>query len=147
MNGKTLSFSDAPGGYALCFNHNCTLRDKCMHYHIGQLTPADRTMGNAIYPSAWRDGNCPHFAKIEKVQFAWGFNGLYKNLPHNRVSEVRQALRHFMGSGASAYYRVHHGEKLLSPARQQRILDFMAQFCSTEGLYFDHYVTQYDFLT
>ena len=118
-----------------------------------QLDQQHNYLGTAWYetetyvPSAWKDGNCPHFAKIEKVQFAWGFNGLYRNLPHNRVSEVRKALRHFMGSGVSAYYRVHHGEKLLSPARQQEILDFIAQFCSTEGLSFDHYITQYDFLT
>ena len=145
MNEKPQNFNEAPWGYALCFNHDCAMRDECMHYHIGRLAPDDRTIGSAIYPSAWKNGNCRHFAKIEKVQFAWGFNGLYKNLPHKRVSEARMALRRFIGNGVSAYYRVHHGEKLLSPARQQEILDFMAQFCSTDGLRFDHYVTQYDF--
>ena len=145
MNEKPLNFNEAPWGYALCFNHDCALRDECLHYHFGQLAPDTKTMGSAIYPSAWKDGNCQHFSKIEKVQFAWGFNGLYENLPYNRVSEARKSLRHYMGSGASAYYRVHHGERRLSPAQQQEILDFMAQFGSTDGLQFDHYVEQYDF--
>lgn len=145
MTEKPLTFNDAPWGYTLCFNHECELRDKCMHFYMGKLAPAHLTSGAAIYPSAWKDGNCKHFTKIEKVQFAWGFNGLYKNLSHDQVTKARMSLRAHLGSGVSAYYRIHNGEKLLSPARQQEILDFMAQFGSTEGLRFDHYVTQYDF--
>ena len=76
---------------------------------------------------------------------AWGFDGLYKNLPREKRSEARIALRNYLSAGASTYYRFHHGERLLSPARQKEILDFMSHFCSTEGLRFDHYVTRYDF--
>ena len=145
MDKKTLTFKDAPRSYALCFNHDCERREECMHYYMGRLAPADRTRGTAIYPSACKDGQCPHFVTTEKVRFAWGFNGLYKNLPADKVTEARQGLRWFLGSGASAYYRIHNGEKLLTPARQQEILDFMANFCDTNGLEFDHYVTKYDF--
>ena len=145
MEEKTLTFNDAPSGYALYFNHDCPLHDRCMHYYMGQLAPDDKTSGAAIYPSACKDGKCRHFANTEKVQFAWGFEGLYKNLPRNMVSTARQALRNYLGNGMSAYYRIHHGEKLLSPARQQEIINFMARFGSTEGLSFDHYVEKYDF--
>lgn len=145
MDEKKLTFRDAPWGYALCFNHDCSLHDKCMHYHIGTQVPDNRTSGPAIYPSAWKDGQCRHFTKTEKVQFAWGFDGLYKNLSGYMVSVARKSLREHLGRGASAYYRIHNGEKLLSPAQQQEILDFMAQFGSTDSLQFDHYVEQYDF--
>ena len=50
-----------------------------------------------------------------------------------------------MGSGQSAYYRVHHGERMLSPRKQRDILDIVAQFGSIEGISFDHYVTDFDF--
>jgi hypothetical protein len=147
MDEKTLTFNDAPYGYALCFNSDCALHDKCMHYHIGQLAPAEKTHGVAIYPSAWKSGQCCHFAKKEKVEFAWGFNGLYTNMSHDMRTAARMALRAHLGGGASAYYRIHNGEKLLSPARQQEILNYMARFGDKDSLRFDHYVTQYDFTT
>ena len=145
MDNETLTFRDAPAGYALCFNHDCPLCDQCMHYYMGRLAPDSMTSGNAIYPAAWKDGTCRHFAKTVKVPFAWGFDGLYKNLSGYKVSMARKALREHLGRGASAYYRIHNGEKLLAPAQQQDILDFMAKFGSTEGLHFDNYVDQYDF--
>ena len=145
MNNKKLTFSDAPWGYALCFNHDCVLRETCMHYYMGRQAPADVTSGAAIYPSAPKDGTCPHVAKTEKVKFAWGFDGLFKNLPDETTHWARRSLRSHLGSGMSAYYRIHHGEKLLSPRRQQEILDFMSQFGDTKKMRFDHYVEQYDF--
>ena len=145
MENRTLSFSDAPRDYALCFNNDCALHDKCMHYRMGQLAPDTKTSGNAVYPSALKDGMCLHFAETEPVRFAWGFNGLYTNLPKDMVSRARKALREYLGNGASAYYRYHNGERLLSPARQKEIIDFIGSFGSTEGLEFDNYVLQYDF--
>ena len=79
------------------------------------------------------------------MKFPWGFGGLYKNLSGFMVSVARKALRRHFGNGQSTYYRFHNGEKLLSPTQQQEVIDFMAQFGSTEGLHFDHYVEKYDF--
>ena len=145
MEEKTLSFYDAPMGYPLCFNNDCALRGQCMHYHMGQLAPEQLTTGPAIYPAAWKNGVCSHFASTEKVRFAWGFDGLFKNLPQRKANEARRALRQFFSSGMSTYYRFHNGERLLSPARQREILDFMAQYGNTDEMQFDHYVEQYDF--
>jgi len=145
MARKALTFKDAPRDYTLCFNHDCELCKKCMHYHMGRLAPDNLTRGKAIYPSALKNGNCPHFAVKRKVKFAWGFNGLYKNLTPEEASVARSALRSYLGSGVSAYYRIHNGEKLISPARQKEILDFMSKYIKTRGLRFDHYVLQYDF--
>ena len=43
------------------------------------------------------------------------------------------------------YYRVHHGQNLLSPQKQEEILKVVAMFGSIEGIEFDHYVTDWDF--
>ena len=129
----------------MCFNSDCELHDKCMHYYMGQLIPPSRTSGGAIYPSAWKNGTCSRFSKIEKVEFAWGFNGLFKGLTRYEASEARRALRDYLGRGVSAYYRIHNGEKMLSPERQKEILDFISRYNKTEGLKFDNYVSGYDF--
>ena len=42
-------------------------------------------------------------------------------------------------------YRVHHGENMLSPQKQEEILKVVAMFGSIEGIGFDHYVTDWDF--
>ena len=38
------------------------------------------------------------------------------------------------------YYRVHHGENMLTPEEQEEIMKILAQYGSTEGVRFDHYV-------
>ena len=43
------------------------------------------------------------------------------------------------------YYRVHHGENMLSPQKQEEILKVVAMFGSIEGIGFDHYVTDWAF--
>ena len=43
------------------------------------------------------------------------------------------------------YYRAHHGELMLSPKQQDEIMKIIAKFGSTEGISFDHYVTDWDF--
>ena len=58
MEEKKLTYNDIPTGYPLCFNNNCQLRDKCMHYQACLLRPDGRTSGPAIYPDAWKDGEC-----------------------------------------------------------------------------------------
>jgi len=145
MEEKTLTFSDAPARYPLCFNHECPQRGECMHYYMGSLAPATKTSGAAIYPWACQNGSCRHFTKREKVDFAWGFNGLCRNLSTAARMEARMALRCHMGAGASAYYRVHNGEKLLSPAKQQEIIRLVSKYGKVDERPFDHYITRYDF--
>ena len=48
-------------------------------------------------------------------------------------------------AGMGPYYRVHHGENELSPKQQDDIMQILAHFCSTEGIKFDHYETDWDF--
>ena len=145
MEEKKLEFKDAPYGYPLCFNNDCALHDKCMHYQIGQLAPADRHAGPAIYPSAWKDGTCRYYREKKLVQLAWGFNQLYHGMTGGQIHDARGTLRAHLGSGMSAYYRYHHGERLLSPKLQEEIRDIIVRFGGSKDVKFDHYVTSWDF--
>ena len=145
MEEKKLVFEDAPWNYPLCFNSDCKKCDLCMHYLLGQLAPEDCQSGSAVYPSAWKDGDCRCFREKKIVKFAWGFNNLYTGLTRGQASDIRSSLRAYLGSGMSAYYRYHHGERKLTPKQQQEILEIVKRFSSKEDATFDHYELAWDF--
>ena len=141
----TLASVDIPWGYDCCFNANCQLRDKCLHYQAYLLRTDERAFGPAIYPDALKNGACKYFREAKPEKMAWGFTHLYDNIPPFRQSEARRSVHAYLGSGMGVYYRYHHGERLLSPRKQQDILNILAMYGSTDGVAFDHYVTAFDF--
>ena len=145
MEEKKLTYKDIPLGYPLCFNDECAKRACCMHYQARLLLPEDRHHGPAVYPTAWHDGECKYFREKRLVPKAWGFTNLYNNVPQKDLAEARRSVHALFGRGNGPYYRVHHGENLLSPEEQEEILKVLANFGSTDGIRFDHYVEDWDF--
>jgi hypothetical protein len=116
-----------------------------MHYQAWLLMSKEQYEGAAIFPTAWESGKCRCFREKRLVEKAWGFTKIYDNVPRRDKAEARQRVHALFGSGNGPYYRVHHGEKRLTPKEQEEILDVLAKFGSTEGIRFDHYVTDWDF--
>ncbi len=145
MEDKELKAKDIPWGYALCFNDACSLKDKCMHYLARQMMAEGRYIGQAVYPTAWQNGECRCFREKKLVKKAWGFSKLYDKIPYRDRAEARQCVHSYFGRGNGPYYRVHHGENKLSPKQQADILAIIAQFCPIDGVKFDHYVIDWDF--
>ena len=145
MEEKELTYQDIPMGYPLCFNEDCTKRACCMHYQARLLLPEGRHHGPAIYPTAWRDGECKFFREKRRVQKAWGFTTLYNNVPRHQRAEARHRVRSIFSSGNGPYYRFHHGENMLMPEEQDQIMKTLAKFGSTDDIHFDHYVMDWDF--
>lgn len=142
---KSLNLKNIPSKYRICFNENCQLRNQCLHYHAYLLQPDGKVNGPAVYPSAWKSGQCQYFSEDKPVQKAWGFSHLYDNIPRYLQSEARRRVMRYFSSGKGPYYRYHHGEHTLSPRQQEDVMQILAQFGSTEGLTFDHYEMDYDF--
>lgn len=145
MKEKILTYKDVPMSYPLCFNDECAKKASCMHYQARLLLPKDRHHGEAVYPTAWQDGECPFFREKRLVQKAWGFTKLYHNVPQKDKADARQCVRSFFSRGCGPYYRYHHGENKLYPEQQEEIMKIIAKFGSTDGIRFDHYVTDWDF--
>ena len=145
MEEKELKAKDIPMGYPLCFNDECGNKDRCMHYQAWLLMPKERNSGSAVYHTAWEDGQCRCFREKKLVKKAWGFSRLYDNVPQRRKAEARECVHALFGGGNGPYYRVHHGENMLSPQKQEEILAVLARFGSVEGIEFDHYVTDWNF--
>ena len=75
---------------------------------------------------------------------ARGFVGIYKQLKSRDARhDIRMALTDYLGS-KGAYYRYRDGERLLTPAQQQWILNLLARYHVTEGVRFDEYIDTYD---
>ena len=142
---KRLESKNIPWGFELCFNADCPLREKCLHYQAYLLKPAVRLGGPAVNPDAWKSGHCRSFREDKLVQVAWGFNKIYKNVPYYQRSEARRCVKNYFSSGNGPYYRYYHGENKLTPSQQQDIMDILAKFGPTDGLAFDHYETSFDF--
>ena len=77
---KILELKMIPWGYEICFNNDCQLREKCLHYQAGLLMPSDRLSGPAVYPAAWKDGQCQRFREYKLVRKAWGFNSQQEDI-------------------------------------------------------------------
>jgi len=142
---KPLEIKNIPYGYPLCFNEECLLRDKCMHYQAYLLKGGTQLAGSAIYPEAWKNGKCQRFNEIKMVKKAWGFTRIYNNVPRSQRAEARQRVMNYFSRGCGPYYRYHHGENKLSPREQEDIIAILAKFGTTEGIAFDHYETNWDF--
>ena len=145
MEEKKLTYRDVPMGYPLCFNEGCSKSACCMHYQARLTLPEDRHHGPAIYPTAWQDGECKYFREKRLVQKAWGFTRIYHNIPQKDKAEARQRVRSSFSGGNGPYYRVHHGENMITPEKQDEILKILANYGSTEDIRFDHYVEAWDF--
>ena len=142
---KQLESKDIPYGYALCFNEECQLRDTCLHYQAYLLKSADRLGGPAIYPDAWKSGQCQRYNEARLAKKAWGFTHIYNNVPHYHRAEARQRVQNYFSRGCGPYYRYNRGENKLSPRQQKDIMTILAQYGPTDDLAFDHYETVWDF--
>ena len=142
---RDFSAKDIPKGYPLCFNNECAEKGRCMHYQARLLLPEGCHYGSAVFTTAWQDGTCKCFREKRLVQKAWGFSKLYDNVPQREKAEARHCVRSYFSGGNGPYYRVHHGENMISPKQQEDIMKIVAMFGSTEGIKFDHYVTAWDF--
>ncbi len=145
MNNETLDMGPVPFTFPVCFNHQCAQREQCLRFTAGQQLPADRLKGLAVYPQAWQEGPCKCFRSNEVVLMAWGFSKLYRHLDRKTTAQARMAVQRYFSAGQGPYYRYHHGERLLTPAQQQDILDIVNGYGPTDDQPFDHYIPTQDF--
>ena len=73
------------------------------------------------------------------------FNGECGDKDRCMHYQARQCVHALFSGGNGPYNRVHHGENMLSPQKQEEILAVLAKFGSIEGIRFDHYVTDWNF--
>ena len=76
---------------------------------------------------------------------AWGFEPLFYNVLERHAVALRRRLFNYCGT-ETAYYRYNRGDKHLTPAQQQDILDIFAEYgYDPATLSFAHYTDEYNF--
>ena len=145
MKENVFDVKKIPADYAFCFNEQCPMYERCVHYVAAQHAPANRPFGPAVYPWALRDGQCEMFRKCKPVLMAWGFEHLYDHLPSHVASAARSSVQRYFSMGVSTYYRYHHGERKLNPQQQEDVVAIVKRYGNNLEPRFDHYTLEYDF--
>ncbi len=131
-------FGDLAPAWRYCFCEGCPRHEDCLRFQIGLLVPEDRTWGNAVFPTAYRKGECKFFKEIRRVRVAYGFSTLFDEVKHKEVATLRGRMMEYLG-GRSTYYRYNSGEYKLTPEQQEWIQRLFVRYGYAEGVTFDHY--------
>lgn len=139
-----LNIQDVPLWYARCFNNECPRKGECLRHYIGSNDVIPDETGPAVYPAAWKNGNCQMFRTLQTSRHAWGFNTLLADVKAIHINAVKQKMRAFLGSQTS-FSRANLGKITLPPEKQAELIKILNSFGYTENLQFDHYVDVPDF--
>ena len=137
-NNIVFDFNNMPGSWALCFNNDCPLAEKCLRRYAATQMPGTQTRVVTIAPGAQTGDSCQWFVTKEPTQVAYGFSHLYDHVLHNDYAPMKKAITGLL-NGRSNYYRYNKGELTLTHGQQQQIAHIMASMGYDEPPVFDHY--------
>ena len=141
---EKIDFAKVPYQYAMCLNRQCPQANTCLRQLTEQSVPENIEHWVIISPKLLANikGYCPHYRSNTKVRYAKGFIGILDCIPHKQMQTV---VAHLMGYlSRRTYYRTRKGERLLSPAEQQHILNILKNCGVTYPEKFDAYIEDYD---
>lgn len=137
MLKKAMAGKGLPYGWTYCFNEQCDVKDECVRFLSTRFLSEKRHSGNAVFPSAWRNGNCQYYEKLRIAKLAWGFDHLYRNVTLKDAPTLRCRLRGYLGSKGQ-YYRYKLGQLLLLPKQQLEIKELFHSY-GYDDVEFDHF--------
>lgn len=93
MNEIDIFKEKAKNGYTFCFADNCPLKERCLHYLVGQQMSDSISTYSCVNPRFQDVGtaNCSLFRKAEKVKYAKGMMHIF--IPPAVQEEIRQYFR------------------------------------------------------
>lgn len=89
-------------------------------------------------------GPCTHFKRVRQFKAAWGLTHLYDQVRHSDVHTLKFAVMDIVGN-RTTYYRVHRGERHLTPEQQEQVKQLFAKYGYEEPTY-DHYAQEIGFV-
>ena len=145
MKEQEIFKEKAVSGYTVCFAAQCPLKDRCLRWKVGQQMPDTKSSYHCVNPH-YQDvatEHCPLFRQSEKVQFAQGMMHIFNaDMPRRVEPYVRS---HFIASHCKTYYyEYRNGERLISPAIQEKIRDLFREAGWNQEVHFDSYVEDYE---
>lgn len=147
MTNKELKFEDVPTWWAVCTNHECGLRERCLRHHAALVAPPTVTAHLCIINHDHDDNSCPHFVENSTVRLARGFSTIFERVGYGHYKAMKRDIMAYLGSVTSkgTYYRYLHGERPLSPEQQAWFSRLMQQYGYSPEITFDSYVDDFVF--
>ena len=145
MKEKDIFKEKAENGYTFCFADKCPLKERCLHYLVGQQMSDTRSTYSCVNPRFQDVGtaNCSLFRKAEKVKYAKGMMHIFNNdMPRKVEPYVRNNL--IASHCKTYYYEFRNGTRLIHPAIQEEIRALFRQAGWNHEVHFDSYVEDYD---
>ena len=141
-------YTRLPAYYALCPLAACPRAAQCLRQCLYEGLPPDvadfRCLNPRALPPEGGDA-CPHFQPEVKVRFAWGLEGVLRQLQQLPYAQAREARAAVYGIfGRNIFYRIRHGRRTVSPAEQERVRRVFLHFGLAEEPCFDRYEYRYD---
>jgi len=134
---KLVAGEGLPYGWCYCFHEQCHRKEECVRFLSCQYLAEKETRGNAVYPNAWRSGECKEFCQLRVVRMAWGFDHLFREVKVVDAQSLRASLRSYLGSKGQ-YYRYKLGQLKLKPEQQEYIKQLFRSY-GYANVEFDHY--------
>lgn len=134
---KVMTKDGLPYGWTYCFNEQCAVKEECVRFLSTRYLSDKCYSGQAVFPMAWRNGNCKYYEKLRVVKLAWGFDHLFLNVKLKDAPILRSRLRGYLGSKGQ-YYRYKLGQLLLLPKQQVGIKKIFQSY-GYEDVEFDHF--------
>ena len=143
MKEKELAFSDVPNNFLWCINRQCSKAETCLRQLAERLSPEELISCSTINPKhlAKFKNECPYFCSNKQVRYARGFLGILENLTAKQTHFFINRV--ISNSSRRTYYRVRNGERALSPAEQQNIINILKECGVTFSIEFDSYFEDY----
>ena len=134
----------ADEGYTVCYKADCSHREECLRYLVGQHGQTLSRVVSAVNQQNTdvQAGNCPMYKYAGKLRMA---RGMTKLLTSDMPGRVEKDIRHqlFMYFGRTNYYEYRKGSRLISPEQQQEVADIFQACGGNEPPQFDAYVEDY----
>ena len=145
MKEKDIFKEKAENGYTICFADNCPLKERCLHYLVGQQMSDTRSTYSCVNPCFQDVGtaNCSLFRKAEKVKYAKGMMHIFNDDMPKRVEPyVRQSL--ISKHCHTYYYEYRNGTRLIPPAVQEEIRQYFHEAGWNGDVIFDGFIEDYE---
>ena len=122
-------FKEKVGGYVVCFQKDCPLCDRCLHYIVGQYVSEKPTVFLAVNPHHPQVGTeeCTLFRPNERAMMKKGMTNFYYDMPRHMEHAIRWNLIGIFGR--RTYFAMRKGTHLITPEEQEQI----AAVCRQHG--------------
>jgi hypothetical protein len=145
MNMKTLSYSDVPKKWAVCFQNDCPMKEECLRWKAAQVVPEKVQTLMCVTPYTRKGNECPCFASAEPVRLAWGMTKLFANVPWYMVKVLREEMFPIFGSRRQ-FYRYRLGRWVISPEQQRQVAQVFRNYGFEDEPEFDVTKEGFDFV-